>query len=108
MVRKLAAFLLLLVIPVQVAATSMLSVQCAPAVAGAAVSTHATDGATNGQDDPDGKEIHHPFLCHQSVSAIPVIVRTGAAPDSSVFVPSVSLLSSLFIPEQPHRPPFVG
>jgi hypothetical protein len=108
-VRKLAAFILLLLIPLQGAATPMLSVlQCSPAAAGAAYSPNSDDEAAQKQGDVDGKAIHDPFFCHQSVSGIPVIPRLSAMSDLPVFVPSVSLLSSLFVPEQPQRPPFTA
>ncbi len=109
MIRKIAALVLLLFIPLQGAAAASLSVlQCSPAAAGVAYAPNSDDGAAQGEGDSDGKAIHDPFFCHPSVSAIPVIPKTSPAPEVPVFVPSVSLLSSLFVPEQPHRPPFVA
>jgi hypothetical protein len=108
-VRKLVALVLLSVIPLQGAAAASLSVlQCSPATADAVNSPDSDDGAAREPGDIGDNAIHDPFFCHQSVSGIPVILRANAVPDLPVFVPSVSLLSTLFIPEQPHRPPFAS
>lgn len=108
-VRKIAALVLLSVIPLQGAAAAALSVlQCSPAAAGAVYSPNSDDGAAQEPGDFGDNPSHDPFFCHQSVSAIPVTLRSHAALDLPVFVPSVSLLSSLFLPDQPHRPPFAS
>ena len=99
LIRKLAALVLLLVIPLQGVATSSLAIlQCPPVDAGVAYSSDSND-------DFDNKPHDHVF-CHQPVSGMPVIRAAGITPDLPVFESSISRLSSLFFPEQPQRPPF--
>ncbi|MBI4194216.1 MAG: hypothetical protein HY526_03960 [Betaproteobacteria bacterium] len=106
LIRKLAALLLLLVIPLQgVAAFSVSAMECPPAVAGAAHPSNGDDGTDQKSDGDAVKTFFEHFFCHQLSSVIPGIPATGAPPDLPVFEPSISLLSSLFFPEQPQRPP---
>jgi hypothetical protein len=99
LVRKFAALVLLLVIPLQGVATSSLAIlQCPPVEAGM---TYSSDS-----DDDSGNKSHDHVFCHQPVSGMPVIRVAGMTPDLPVFESSISLLSSLFLPEQPQRPPF--
>lgn len=47
------------------------------------------------------------FCCQNIVSGMPVAALNTVIPDYPPFEVSISLLSSLFIPEQPQRPPLV-
>ncbi len=105
-VRKLAALVLLLLIPLQGVAASLSVLQCPPAEAGAIHSASGGDGAAQERDDEGSKNIHEHFFCYQPLSGMPVIAAAAAIPDSPVFESSISLPSSLFSPEQPQRPPF--
>ena len=101
LIRKLAALVLLLVIPLQGVATSSLAIlQCPPVEAGTAYSPDSNDDS--------GIKPHDHIFCHQPVSGMPVIQAAGMTPDLPVFESSISLLSSLFLPEQPQRPPFIA
>ena len=105
--RKVAALILLLVIPLQgMAASSLMVAQCASAVTGAMHVPGGEEGALRdvGGDASDG--LHGHAYCNQSFSGIPVTPAATAPADLPVFEPSVSSLASLFSPEQPQRPPF--
>ena len=107
LIRKLAALALLLVIPLQGAATASLSVlQCPPADAGVAYSLYGDDGAAQERDGGAAKHSPDHFFCHQLSLGIPIIPAMTTTVNMPVFIFSISLLSSLFLPEQPQRPPF--
>jgi len=106
LVRKLAALVLLLLIPLQGVAASLIVLRCPPAEAGAIHSPSGGDGAAQERDGEGSKNIHEHFFCHQPLSGMAVIAAAAAIPDSPVFESSISLLPSLFFPEQPQRPPF--
>ena len=108
LVRKLAALVLLLLIPLQGVAASLIVLQCPPAEAGAIHSPSGGDGAAQERDGEGSKNIHEHFFCHQPVLGIPVIPPVAATPDLALFEPSIALPSSLFSPEQPQRPPFTA
>ena len=106
-IRKLAALALLVLVPLQGVAAAALSVmQCPPAVAGTPHSSNNDDGTAQEDNDDTVKNFSEHLFCHQVFSGIPVIPAAGVTPDLPVFVSSISLLSSLFFPEQPQRPPF--
>ena len=107
-VRKLSALVLLLLIPLQgIAASTQSILQCPPVEAGVTYSPDRDDGAAQERDDESGKNIVHGHsFCHQPLSGIPVIPAAATTPDFPVLESSVSLLPSLFFPEQPQRPPF--
>ena len=100
LVGKFVLLFALLVMPLQGVAASLSALFCPPAVAAATDSPDGDDGAVN--------NVSEHFFCHQLHSAIPVVPAPAAIPDLPVFEPSISLLSSLFFPEQPQRPPFAG
>lgn len=106
-IRKLSALALLLVIPLQsIAAASLSVLQCPPVEAGAADSSYS-DGDT--AQEGDGNTVKHSpdhFSCHQPSSGIPIIPAQATTVELPVFVATISFLSSLFLPEQPQRPPF--
>ncbi len=106
-IRKLSALVLLLVIPLQGAAAASLSVlQCPPVEAGAAYFSYSDDDSAQESDGDAVKHSPDHFFCHQLSSGIPIIPAETTMADLPVFVPSISRLSSLFLPEQPQRPPF--
>lgn len=106
-VRKLSALVLLLVIPLQGAAAASLSVlQCPPVEAGAAYSSYSNDDPAQERDGDAVKHSPDHFFCHQLSSGIPIIPAMTRTIDLPVLLSSISPLSSLFLPEQPQRPPF--
>ena len=106
-IKKLAALVLLLAMPLQDVAASSLSVlQCPPIAAGAASIANSDDGAAPERGDDATQNFLEHFFCHQLHSAIPVIPATTAMPDLPVFESSISILQSLLFPDQPQRPPF--
>ena len=106
-IRKFTALILLLVIPLQgISASSLASLQCPPSEAGA---EYSADGAPNfGQERDDGTagKPHDHLVCHQTVSAPPVTTTAGLIPELPILASFSLVLSSLFLPEQPQRPPF--
>lgn len=43
--------------------------------------------------------------CHHVFSGMPTVMTLSEAPDLPAFESSISLLITLFVPEQPRRPP---
>jgi len=84
-------------------ASSLSVLQCPPAVAD---SFNSSDGVTQERDDDTVEHFLEHFFCHQLSLGIPASPAAAAASDFPVFETSISILPSLFFPEQPQRPPF--
>lgn len=104
-VRKLALIGVLLLLPLQGLTAALSALQCATADAGAVYDSDTSYAAAeeHGSDTVDGF-VERAF-CGQSFSALPVGLNTTGPADLPVFEPTLSLLVTLFFPEQPHRPP---
>ncbi|MBX9812177.1 MAG: hypothetical protein K2Y16_11295 [Burkholderiales bacterium] len=106
---------MLLVMPLQGVAASLSHLLCSPpSAAEQMVSGHHHDvGGDNvtphDHDDSssnDSSKSHAGHLsCHQVSSAIPSVTVAVFVSNLSVFEPAVFILSSLFFPERPQRPP---
>jgi hypothetical protein len=107
---------LLMVVPLQGMASAMHALACVPngepaSAAGhshGAHEQHAThDHGTPHQhsgDAGDGDHVSHQ-CCHHFSSAAAPSFGTAANIDLPVYLSSLSLLETLFFPEQPQRPP---
>lgn len=106
-VKKLMLAVVLAVMPLQGIAASLSVLQCPPAPAAATDAPDSDDGGVPERDGNAVKYFSEHFFCHQLHSGIPVAPAKAAIPDLPAFEPSISLLSSLFIPKQPQPPPLV-
>jgi hypothetical protein len=118
--RQYVLFLAVLVLPLQGMASTLSSLVCSShdgaAHAAAQVSDghhHATAhdeavahdhsvGSTGG--NTNGEHSNH-LCCHHFASAAPAVVNKAPNTDLPVFVPALSSLVTLFVPEKPQRPP---
>ena len=109
--------LLLALVPLQGLASVVHGLLCAPGIEHAAASSaHDPDAHHHAGSDQGAPHDHSDFgggspdhashqCCHHfSSAAAPAAPGTGAA-DHPVFQSSISLLETLFFPEQPQRPP---
>lgn len=92
-------------IPLQGVAVAVSILKCPPVEAGAAYS-YGSDAGDQERGSAIKKFSGH-FSCHQLFPGIPVVSVATAVVDSSGFDPLIALLSSLFFPEQPQRPPLL-
>jgi hypothetical protein len=106
--RKLAVLLLFLALPLQGVAATFATLSCLTSDEHQTVQSHVhghQDGAPHHHDgDVAGDHSPH-HCCHFFTSSLPATEFASASPDLPVFESSISLLSTLFIPEQPQRPP---
>ena len=115
--RRFLLILLLLAVPLQGVASAVHALACTPQNehAGAGVADthdahHSQAGHEHGAPHPhsgdagDGDHASHQ-CCHHSSSAAAPAFGTAADTDLPVFLSSLSLLVTLFFPEQPQRPP---
>lgn len=116
--RRFLLMVLLMVLPMQGMAAAIHALACTPesghASTAAADHSHAADQghaahdhgaphqhpADTGDSDPASHQ-----CCHHFSSAAAASLDNPAHVDLPVFVSSISLLETLFFPEQPQRPP---
>ena len=115
--RRLVLMLLLVLVPLQGTASVVHALVCVPGEHAGTPSAHVHDGHGHGSHDhgtghgqPNdfggGSAEHASHQCchHFSSAAAPPAANTGDS-DVPVFQSSISLLETLFFPEQPQRPP---
>lgn len=113
--KKILVMALLLVMPLQGFAASLSHLLCSSSSAiEKTVSSHHHGGDSNegtphehndsGSSNDNNSHAGH-LSCHQLSSALPSVAVTVSASNLPVFVPTISVLPSLFFPEQPQRPP---
>lgn len=101
--RKFAASILLLAIPLQGAAAAASTLKCLPIEASAA---YSHDSGTGEQERGGAIEEYSGHSnCHQLFPGIPVFPGETAAVDASGIEPSTPLPPGLIFPEPPQRPP---
>jgi hypothetical protein len=108
--RKSVLIALLLVLPLQGVAATLSPLTCVSSTQDEAASIHVQDhsgGTVHEHDGDSGKDFPGHPCGHNFFSGIPAIAVTIAPTDLPEFSSSVSLLATLFIPEQPQRPPRV-
>ena len=120
MVTRLTRLLivaLLCLVPLQGMAGALSSIMCDPAehhetlgsdAAALPTHSHADGGGMphghTGDGAPDAEHSMHQ-CCHILVAGVPAPPASFSGIDLAVFETSLSLLSTLFVPEQPQRPP---
>lgn len=115
--RKQLAVLVLLLVPLQAIAASLSAFTCHTGEAHHAAAdahvhdtlqtshAHDDDGASHQHEgDASGDRSGH-LNCHHVFSGMPTVMTLSEAPDLPAFESSISLLITLFVPEQPRRPP---
>lgn len=105
---KKFVLILLLVIPLQGLAATLSTLSCFSAEERATTPSHAYihhDGPSH-QHEGDGSKDNsgHP-CCNHFFSAVPAVAATAAPSELSAFESALSLLTTLFVPERPQRPP---
>ena len=116
--RKKFALLLLLLLPLQALAGSLSVLTCYTGSAQHGATNDADrdhgpshdndmhDRDTPHQHDGDASVDHSGHLnCHHVVSGMPVVAAVSVPGEIPAFEPTLSLLSTLFVPERPQRPP---
>jgi hypothetical protein len=114
--RLIAVWLLMLTLPLQGLAALMPSVRCADSPPAHAVDSqqgqhhaapqmhdHPAEHQQQDNDQPDQPNGHS--CCHQVFSGVPSAAIPGMPASPSTVTPRVSLLTTLYIPELPQRPP---
>jgi hypothetical protein len=117
---KFVLLLALLVLPLQGMASALSSLVCTghDTAADAAVETsdghhHAAahddavvhDHSVGGTGGNANSDHSNHLCCHHFASAAPAAVDKAPNTDLPVFVPALSSLETLFVPEKPQRPP---
>lgn len=116
--QRLLLMVLLMVLPLQGMASAIHALACTPesghASMAAADHSHAGEhghaahdrGAPHQHPAGTGDSDHASHQCchHFSSAAVPSLANPAHA-DLPVFISSISLLETLFFPEQPQRPP---
>lgn len=118
--RLIAVWLLMLALPLQGLAALMPSVRCADSHQ----SEHAAHGSQQSQhhaalqmhdhhpadhqqqdNDPSADQVNGHSCCHHVFSGVPSATIPGLPVPPLAVTPRVSLLTTLYIPELPQRPP---
>jgi len=113
--RKILILALLLVIPLQGVAASLSHLLCSSGIENVNAGHHHGDGGNDaaphqhdestGSNDDSGNSHAGHLSCHQASPAMPSFPAAVFASDLPVFEPTIFSFPSLFIPEQPQRPP---
>jgi hypothetical protein len=106
--RKLAVLLLFAALPFQGTAATLAALSCVSGDEPQTVQSHAHSHheSPSHQHDGGAANDHSQHLCcHLFASSLPAAVVSTPAADLPAFESSISLLATLFIPEQPQRPP---
>lgn len=117
--RRFALLLLLVLLPLQSTAAAIGPILCMSedvhhgAASAPADAHHAHDQTAGGEhehqhggsDDSGNKGAGGHLCCCNFATAAPVSLAALPRADLPVFEPSLSLLATLFVPEQPQRPP---
>lgn len=104
-IGKLAVMTLLLLLPLQGLAATWSELQCASVGAGADRDPGASYTPAQEQHGGAANAITEHAPCGLLFSALPATPTAAARADLPVFESTLSLLATLFFPEQPHRPP---
>jgi hypothetical protein len=106
--RKRIAVVVLLLLPLQGWAATLSAFTCFSADAHqTAGSPHHDTGSPHEHDGDTGNDHSGHLSCHHFFSGMPAAVSEPESPDLPAFESSISLLFTLFVPEQPQRPPRV-
>jgi len=106
--RKLALLALLTVLPLQGIAATLSALACFLAEKHQAAESHihSDQGGSFHEHDGDPGENQSGHLgCHHFFSAMPTVVTMTTPSEVPAFESTLSLLFTLFFPEQPQRPP---
>jgi hypothetical protein len=104
--RKRIAVIVLLLLPLQGWAATLSAFTCFSADAHQTVDAHHHDtGPTHEHDGDTGNDHSAQSGCHHFFSGMPAAMTATESPDLPAFESSISLLFTLFVPEQPQRPP---
>lgn len=106
-IRKLAVLALLLLLPLQGVAATLAAMRCLPFDARMVQQSDGDDTAGQENDRDTANVLADRLFCGQLSSAPPVASSATAPADLPAFESALSLLATLFFPEQPHRPPLV-
>lgn len=105
---KKFAVIVLLLLPLQGLAATLSAFTCFSADAHQTVAsnTHSHDSGSSHEHDGETSKDHSGHLnCHHFFSGMPAVMAVSVPSDIPAFESPISLLSTLFVPEQPHRPP---
>ena len=117
--KKILILALLLVTPLQGVAASLSHLQCSSPSSienmnaghhhdggnDAAAPHQHDDGAGSNDGNDNGKSHAGHLSCHQCSAAMPSVTVAVFANTPPVFGPAIFSFPSLFVPEQPQRPP---
>jgi len=104
---KIVLLLALVVLPLNGIAATVAVPHCDAERQANTVVRHDGSGTLQQHDSNANNAFSGHFYCQNIVSGMPVAAPNTVIPDYPSFEASISLLSSLFVPEQPQRPPLV-
>lgn len=103
--RKIVLLLALLALPLNGIAATLAAPPCHAEHQANAVAHHDGSGTLQQHDSNASNAFSGHFYCQNIVSGMPVAAPSTVIPDYPSFQGSIFVLSSLFVPEQPQRPP---
>jgi len=105
--RKKLAVIVLLLLPLQGLAATLSAFNCVSGDAHQTTThTHSHDGGLPHEHDGEtGQDPSGHLGCHHLYSAMPPVMGVSIPSDIPAFESSIFLLFTLFVPEQPRRPP---
>lgn len=102
---KIVLLLALVVLPLNGIAATFAVLPCHAEHQANTVAHHDGPGTSQQHDSDANNAFSGHFCCQNIVSGMPVAAPNTVIPDYPSFEVSISPLFSLFIPEQPQRPP---
>jgi DUF2946 family protein len=106
--RKLAVFLVFLALPLQGAAATIHALSCLSHSDGqhaAQAHDHGSPGSSHDHDGDTGKSDFAHYCCNLVASGLLVLPTAAIQAEPPILESPISLFATLFIPEQPQRPP---
>ena len=104
--RKLAVLLVFLVLPLQGAAATIHALSCLSDGNGQhAGHDHGSHGSSHDHDGDTGKSDFAHYCCNLVASGLLGVPAAAVQAEPPTSESSIPLLATLFIPEQPQRPP---